>query len=107
MLKNNKIKMTLLVALRSVTVVLSSLEPWIVFKCFGSNPAFCSISQNWGLLINSFSYFPNREKTAVNQPSPKNVFFFSKKYLKLGGKIHHFKAKKISFPTEYNLFTDN
>ena len=26
-----------------------------------------------GLLINSFSYFPNREKTAVNQPPPKNV----------------------------------
>ena len=34
------------------------------------------------------------------------MFFFLKKYLKLGGKIHHFKAKKISFPTAYNLFTE-
>ena len=32
---------------------------------------------------NSFSYFPNREKTAVNQPSPKNVFFFLKKIFKV------------------------
>ena len=34
--------------------------------------------------FSSFSYFPNREKTAVNQPSPKNIFFLQK-YLKLGG----------------------
>ena len=59
------------------------------------------------LLINSFSYFPNREKTAVNQPSPKNVFFSQKIFKVRGKKIHHFKAKKISFPTAYNLFTDN
>ena len=45
----------------------------------------------------------NRGKSAI----AKKCFFFLKKYLKLGGKIHHFKAKKISFPTAYNLFTDN
>ena len=45
----------------------------------------------------------NRGKSAI----AKKCFFFLKIYLKLGGKIHHFKAKKISFPTAYNLFTDN
>ena len=44
----------------------------------GRNRSFSEVKNLATGLINSFSYFPNREKTAVNQPSPKNVFFFSK-----------------------------
>ena len=49
------------------------------------NRSFSEVKNLATGLISSFSYFPNREKTAVNQPSPKNVFF-SQKIFKVRGK---------------------
>ena len=55
--------------------------------------------------LNSFPTFPTARKP--REISHRQIFFFKKVFKVRGKAIHHFKAKKISFPKAYNVFTDN
>ena len=53
-------------------------------------------------------YLPSQPRENRGKSAIAKKCYFSQKIFKVRGKkIHHFKAKKISFPTAYNLFTDN